>query len=160
MPKAKNAPTQSTVEGLFAGLMSGDKSVTRVSSVVTSGKRWDYAQKEVADKVIVVHRYHDIETQYGPAYLVDIDVEGEQATLLAGGEVLIKQLVEMVDYLPMVAVIRKPGRCYVFTDPTPEEIAAYVEEYLGETEGDSELASETPEATVEPDTPPEDDISL
>ena len=132
MARSEKAPTQETVKGLFASLMVKDANITTVSQFVTSGKRWDLTQKELADKVIVLHRYTDINTQYGAAYLVDIDTEGEQRTLLVGGEVLMSQLVELAEHLPCVAVIRKPGRSYVFTDATPDEIAAYAAAYLSE----------------------------
>jgi hypothetical protein len=134
MTKAKEAPTQATVKGLFDSMMANPESVNTVSANVTSGKRWELTQREVSESVIIVHRYTDITTQYGPAYLADIDHQGEQKTLLVGGEVLMKQLAELADHLPVVTVIRKPGRSYVFTDPTPEELAAYYQEYIVEAE--------------------------
>lgn len=130
MPKSAEAPTQETVKGLFESMLAGDETAPKVSGIVTSGKRWEFTQKEIVDQVMILHRYTQISTQYGDAYLVDIDVSGNQATLLIGGQVLMKQLAELAEYLPIVTVIRKPGRCYVFTDPTEEELTAYQAEYL------------------------------
>lgn len=130
MPSASEAPTQDMVKGLFASLLAGEETAPKVNEIVTSGKRWEHTQKEVVDKVMILHRYTAITTHYGDAYIVDIDIEGEQKTLLVGGQVLMKQLVELTDYLPVISVIRKPGRCYVFTDATEEEMTAYQAEYL------------------------------
>jgi len=127
---AANAPTQPTVKGLFDALMKGSESIPTITGTTTSGKRWHYVQREVADEVIIIHRYQPINTQYGDSYLADIDYKGEQTTLLIGADVLKTQLEEMEEYLPMVAVISKPGKAYVFMDPTPEQLKEYYDTYL------------------------------
>lgn len=130
MPKSAEAPTQDAVKGLFEAMLAGDETAPKVSAFVTSGKRWELVQKDVEDEVVILHRFKGITTHYGDAYLVDIDRKGEQSTILIGGQVLMTQLDELAEHLPIVAVIRKPGRAYVFTDATEEEMVAYQAEYL------------------------------
>jgi hypothetical protein len=127
---ADKAPTQAAVKSLFDKLLSGDEKVPTVTNTTTTGKRWNYVQREVADKVIVIHRFAPITTQYGDSYLADIDLDGEQTTLLVGADVLKRQLQEMADSLPMVAVISKPGKAYVFMEPTQEQLQEYYDTYL------------------------------
>jgi hypothetical protein len=62
--------------------------------------------------------------------VVDCDHKGEQKTVLFGGQVLISQVHDLENYLPVIGVVRKPARAYQLTDPTPAEIAAYQAEYI------------------------------
>lgn len=101
-----------------------------IGDFVKVGKRWDMTHKDLVDKLVIIHRLTEIETRFGKAYLVDLDVEGEQKTALFGGQVLIEQLGQLADNLPVLAVIVKPARSYVLTNPTAEQIATYKQDYL------------------------------
>lgn len=130
MAKAQEALQKRDTRSLFDKYLSGDESVTHVNDVITSGRRWDVTQKEVKDEVIVIFDFETITTQYGESYLANAEWHGEPVRLLVGGQVLRTQLEEMANHLPVVTVIRQPGRSYVFDDAQPEELAAYQAEYL------------------------------
>lgn len=115
---------------LFDRATSDPDSIANVSKYVRTGKRWDFTHKEVFGDVLVMTRAKEINTKYGPAYLASCDYKGEQVEVLMGGQVLFDQLKDLVPNLPVLTVIRKPGRSYVFTDPTQKEIDAYKKDYL------------------------------
>lgn len=115
---------------LFERATSDPDSIPNVSKFIRTGKRWDMTHKEVFGDVLVVHRAKEITTRYGAAWLGSVDHKGEQKEVLFGGQVLFDQIKDLIPNLPVLTVIRKPGRSYVFTDPTPEEIAAYKKTYL------------------------------
>lgn len=125
----KNTQTELTAS-LFEQATSDPDSIPLVSQYVRTGKRWDMTHKEVFGDLLVVHRAKEINTRYGPAWLGSCDHKGLQIEVLFGGQVLFDQIKELLPNLPVLTVIRKPGRSYVFTDPTPDEIAAYKKEYL------------------------------
>lgn len=115
---------------LFDRATSDPDSIPSVSKYIRTGKRWDMTHKEVFEDVLVIHRAREINTKYGPAFLASVDHMGEQKEVLMGGQVLFDQIKELLPNLPVLTVIRKPGRSYVFTDPTPDEINSYKKEYL------------------------------
>jgi len=115
---------------LFDRATSDPDSISSVSKFIRTGKRWDMTHKEVYGDLLVIKRVKAINTRYGPAYLASCDHKGLEVEVLMGGQVLFDQLKDLEPNLPVLSVIRKPGRSYVFTDPTPEEIAAYKAEFL------------------------------
>lgn len=115
---------------LFERATSDPDSIPAVSQFIRTGKRWDATHKEVKFDLLVIHRVKEINTKYGPAYLASVDHKGEQKEVLMGGQVLFDQLKDLEPNLPVMTVIRKPGRSYVLTDPTPDEINAYKKDYL------------------------------
>jgi len=115
---------------LFERATADPDSIPSVSKYIRTGKRWDMTHKEVFGDVLAIHRAKEINTRYGPAWLGSVDHKGEQKEVLFGGQVLFDQIKELLPNLPVLTVIRKPGRSYVFTDPTPDEIVAYKKEYL------------------------------
>jgi len=127
----KPPPTQTEqTASLFERATSDPDSIPMVSKYVRTGKRWDLTHKEVFEELLIIHRCKEINTRYGPAYLASVDHMGEQKEVLMGGQVLFDQLKDLEPNLPIMTVIRKPGRSYVFTDPTPDEINAYKKAYL------------------------------
>ena len=127
--KAPETQAESTAS-LFDRATSDPDSIASVSKYVRTGKRWDLTHKEVFGDVLVVKRAKAINTKYGAAYLASCDHKGLQVEVLFGGQVLIDQIEELLPNLPVLAVIRKPGRSYVFTDPTPDELNAYKKDFL------------------------------
>jgi len=119
-----------TVQGLYDRAVGGEEDVTTVAGTVTSGKRWEYTHAEIADIPFVIFFYTEVETQYGPAYVADCEVWGEEHKVLIGGEVLMPQLKELAPHLPMFVKVIRPGKAYTFDDPTPAEMDAYAEKYL------------------------------
>jgi hypothetical protein len=115
---------------LFERATSDPDSIPGVSKYIRTGKRWDATHKEVFGDVLVVHRVKEITTRYGPAYLASVDHKGEQKEVLMGGQVLFDQFKDLEPNLPVLTVIRKPGRSYVLTDATPDEVTAYKKAYL------------------------------
>lgn len=127
----KAAPTQAEqTESLFERATADPDSIPAVSKFIRTGKRWDLTHKEVFGDLLAIHRGKEITTKYGQAFLASVDHKGEQKEVLMGGQVLVDQLKDLLPNLPVLTVIRKPGRSYVFTDPTPDEIAAYKKEYI------------------------------
>lgn len=127
----KPATTQAQVTAsLFDRATSDPDSIPSVSKFIRTGRRWDLTHKEVFGDVLVVHRVKAIRTRYGEAYLASVDHKGEQKEILMGGQVLVDQLKDLEPNLPVLTVIRKPGRSYVLTDPSPDEIVAYKKAYL------------------------------
>lgn len=115
---------------LFEKATSDPDSIPSVSQFIRTGKRWDMTHKECKGELLVIHYSKEINTRYGPAQLAQVDHKGEEKQLLMGGQVLFDQIKELEQNLPVMAVIRKPGRSYVLTDPTPDEINAYKKAYL------------------------------
>lgn len=128
---AEKPQTQAAVTAsLFEKATSDPDSIPSVSQFIRTGKRWDMTHKECKFDLLVIHRAKEINTRYGVAYLASVDHKGEQKEVLLGGQVLVDQIKDLIQNLPVMAVIRKPGRSYVLTDPTPEEIIAYKKDYL------------------------------
>lgn len=117
-------------DDLFAAASLDPSSIPVVGDFVRVGRRWDMTHKDLLDKVVIIHQFTPIETRFGQAYLVDLDVEGEEKTVLFGGEVLKSQLSELAGHLPVLAVVSKPSRAYVMTNPSQEQIDDYKELYL------------------------------
>jgi hypothetical protein len=115
---------------LFDRATSDPDSIPGVSKYIRTGKRWDLTHKEVFGDLLVIHRVKEITTRYGPAYLASVDHAGEQKEVLMGGQVLVDQLKDLEPNLPVMTVIRKPGRSYVLTDATPDEVTAYKKAFL------------------------------
>lgn len=115
---------------LFDRATSDPDSIPGVSKYIRTGKRWDATHKDVFSDLLVIHRVKEITTRYGPAYLASVDHQGEQKEVLMGGQVLFDQLKDLEPNLPVMTVIRKPGRSYVLTDATPDEVTAYKKAYL------------------------------
>lgn len=120
---------QDSEMALFERATTNLASIGRVSDHMRIGKRWDVTHKRVRDKVIILKRGEMITTKYGPAILAQIDFEGKQVDALLGGQVLIDNFVKLEPHLPIVTVIRMPGRSYIFDDPTDEEMAEYIKTY-------------------------------
>lgn len=127
--KPVQTQAQSTAS-LFEKATSDPDSIPSVSQFIRTGKRWDSTHKEVFGDLLVIHRAKEINTRYGVAYLASVDHKGVQIEVLLGGQVLVDQIKDLMQNLPVMTVIRKPGRSYVMTDPTPDEINAYKKEYL------------------------------
>jgi len=129
MAKSEETPLVDPIDDLFEMAMSDPGAVPVVSRYIRTGKRWDVTHKELNGKLIVIREAKEITTRYGPAMLVQIDVEGLQKSALFGSIVLTDQVKDLGVNLPVLAVIRKPARAYTLSDPTPEEIAAYQKQY-------------------------------
>jgi len=129
MVKAEDIEQPDPLDNLFEAAMSDPDAVPSVSRYIRTGKRWDITHKECRDKLIVIRSAKEINTRYGPAMLVQVDIEGLEKSALFGSSVLTDQVQELGPNLPVLAVIRKPNRAYTLTDPTPDEIAAYRKEY-------------------------------
>lgn len=115
---------------LFEKATSDPDSIPSVSQFIRTGKRWDMTHKECKFDLLVIHRAKEINTRYGVAYLASVDHKGEEKEVLLGGQVLVDQIRDLLQNLPVMTVIRKPGRSYVMTDPTPQEISDYKKAYL------------------------------
>lgn len=120
---------QDSEMSLFERATTNLEGIGRVSDHMRIGKRWDVTHKEIRDKVIVLRRGEMITTKYGPAILAQIDFEGKQMDALLGGQVLIDNFTKLEPHLPIVTVIRMPGRSYIFDDPTDDEIGEYIKTY-------------------------------
>lgn len=130
MAKEKEQVVETEVESLFSRALSDPDNIPLVSQFVTTGKRWDSTHKDHIGKLLIIHSYKTIRTKYGPAALTRIDIEGEERNVLLGSEVLQEQLKELDQNLPILAMIHKPGRAYLLTDPTAEMIESYQKEYM------------------------------
>ena len=129
MADAKNAVQPNLVDDLFSKAMSDPDAIPTVSKYIRTGKRWDVTHKELKEKLIIIKGFKEINTKYGPAMLVQVDVEGLEKAALFGSTVLFDQIQELGVNLPVLAVIRKPARAYTLSDPTADEIAAYRKAY-------------------------------
>lgn len=88
-----------------------------VGEFIKSGRRWELKVSEIQNREIVILDFEDIETKFGAAYLCSVWIDGEEKSLLCGGQVLMSQLDEVKEHLPLKATIIKPGRSYVFSSP-------------------------------------------
>ena len=83
---------------------------------------WTLTHKDLLGQEVVISSYREIVTQYGEALIAETLVNGEIHSVLIGAQVLIKQLRDVKDLLPIRAKVVKPGRYYEF------ESAEYAEE--------------------------------
>lgn len=123
-------PKVTEIEQLFASATSDPTAIANVSKYVKTGRRWDLTHKDVLHKLMVIQRFKDINTRYGPACLVEVDIEGLQKTILFGSTVLQDQIHELGVNLPVLAVVIKPARAYTLSDPTPDLVAEYAKKYI------------------------------
>lgn len=130
MSEKKTKATQEEIDAMFEKASTDVDIIGRVSDVIKTGRRWEVTHKEIKGDVIVVRSMKDINTRYGAAVLAEIDHEGLEKTCLLGGQVLMEQAHELENVLPVLAVIVKPARSYVFRDPTEQELTNYKKEYL------------------------------
>jgi len=129
MAKTEEAPLGSAVDNLFEKAVSDPDAIPTVSKYIRTGKRWDVTHKDLKGKLIIIKGFKEINTKYGPAMLVQVDVEGLEKAALFGSTVLFDQVQELGVNLPVLAVIRKPARAYTLSDPTPDEVEAYRKAY-------------------------------
>lgn len=122
--------TKDVTTDLFSRALTDIDSVPLVSKYIRTGRRWDLTHKDVFGEILVLHSFKTITTRYGDAALVKIDHRGDEKLCLLGTKTLLDQLTELGPNLPVIAVIRKPGKAFVLTDPTHEELLAYKKEYL------------------------------
>jgi len=80
-------------------------------------KEWDYVHSDLIGKVVVIHSCESVRTQYGQAYVCRCSLEGEFMSVLFGGTVLVDQLSDILDELPVIARVTKPGAYYLLEDP-------------------------------------------
>jgi len=80
-------------------------------------KEWDYVHSDLIDKVVVIHSAEPVRTQYGQAYVCRCYLEGEVMSVLFGGTVLVDQLSDILDELPVIARVTRPGAYYLLEDP-------------------------------------------
>ena len=78
------------------------------------GKKWEYTHADLKDRTVVIMGFKPITTQFGECLLAQCLLEGEEVSVLFGGEVLIRQLKLIENELPVEATIRKNGRYYEF----------------------------------------------
>ena len=130
MAKANEAEEPTAVESLFEKALSDPEKIPSVSQYVKTGKRWDSTHKDWVNELLVIHSFKTIRTKYGDAALVQLDARGEQHEVLFGSLVLQEQLADLEPNLPVLAQIQKPGRAYLFFDPTPEMVAEYQKKYM------------------------------
>lgn len=116
-------------EDLFARATTDLDAVGSVGSYIRTGRRWDITHKDIVGDLIVIHSVKDITTKYGDACLCRIDHHGFEKMCLMGGTVLIDQLHDIEQVLPVISVVRKPARAYTLLDPTPEMVEEYKEKY-------------------------------
>lgn len=116
---------------LFERATTNINNVSRVSDHMRIGKRWDVTHKEIVGDVIVLRQGETIITKYGPAILAEIDHKGQKKDALLGGMVLIDAFTKLAPHLPIMTVIRMPGRAYIYDDPTDDEVTDYMVQYSG-----------------------------
>lgn len=116
-------------DSLFARATTDLDAVSSVGNFIRTGRRWDVTHKDIVGDLIVVQSTKEITTRYGEAMLCRIDHQGEEKMCLMGGTVLIDQLRDLANVLPVIAVVRKPARSYTLLDPTPEMVVEYKEKY-------------------------------
>lgn len=92
--------------------MTGKPVVT--ADTVIQTKKWDCTHASLMNIPLIVIKFEDIKTSYGEAKLALCIVEGDEKQVLMGGTVLVQQLEEVADQLPMQATIRKVGKYYSF----------------------------------------------
>lgn len=130
-PKPKEeAHIQESTADLFSRALTDIDSVPKVSKYIRTGRRWDVTHKDVFGHILVLHSFKEITTRYGQAALVKVDHEGVEKMALFGTKTLLDQMGELGPNLPVIAVIRKPGKAFVLTDPTMEELREYKTKYL------------------------------
>jgi len=130
MATDKPTKTPEPIEDLFSRAMTDITTIPMVSKYIKTGRRWDITHKDVFGEVVVIHSYKTIKTRYGDAALVKCDHEGLEKEVLFGTQTLLDQINELSVNLPVIAVIRKPGKAFVLTDPTPDDIKNYSDKYL------------------------------
>ncbi len=80
-------------------------------------KDWDKTHSDLINLDVLVISYRPITTQYGDAYLADCFLDGKRLNILIGAQVLMEQLAEVKDDLPMWFSVIKPKKSYIFVAP-------------------------------------------
>lgn len=78
-------------------------------------KSWDLLTREVLGKAIVIRSYEHIEAYDKPALLVDIELGDQNKKLLINSTVLMKELIKVQSYLPIVTTVKKHKNYFIFT---------------------------------------------
>lgn len=79
-------------------------------------KDWDCVHSELLGKDFLILSAEPCTTQYGQAYVVQVIVHGEARSVLFGGSVLISQIADILDELPVAAHMSKPTNYYLLED--------------------------------------------
>jgi len=90
-------------------------SVKKFGDVYNSATPWEVTHKVLKDKDIIIRKASKIPTSYGPSFLADVEVDGGMHKVLIGGKVLIQQLEDVINDLPLSCKIIKVGRYYTFS---------------------------------------------
>lgn len=88
--------------------------VQNVTEFVTT-RKWDMVHSAVLNMPIIIVDASPITTSYGDAYVCTCIVNGEKKDILMGGKVLVQQLTEVMDNLPVRATVKKQGRYFTFS---------------------------------------------
>lgn len=75
---------------------------------------WDYKHSDIVDKEVVILSVKETKTGYGPAFLGKCIVDDKECRILFGGEVLVQQLDNVKNMLPLRATVKKEGKYFTF----------------------------------------------
>ena len=96
--------------------------LSSITDHLDSSRRWEFTHRDVLDTPLVILTAKSIQTQFGEAYISDVLIDEEYHTVLFGGSVLVKQVEEAKEHLPVWAMVIKPGKYYQFENPAlPQE---------------------------------------
>jgi hypothetical protein len=68
--------------------------------------------EDLEGKTFVVSAFRVLETQWGPAVVVEVDLGGKQDHFITWSKVILDQLSSVADALPLEARLEKRGRYY------------------------------------------------
>lgn len=112
------------------------KAMTNLSDEVeTLPQRWDTHQRDILGDVFILHSFESIETAHGKAYVGDCQFYDGHLRVLLGGQVLMEQMDILRGSLPVALKVIKPGRAYLFSEPTERELVEFANALQG---GDSQ----------------------
>lgn len=93
----------------------GIPNLKKFSDVVSTVVPWQITHTHIVNKEIVILTQSTIKTNYGEARLCKCLVDGVEKLVLMGGQVLVSQIDQFKDNLPIVATIVKQGKYYTFS---------------------------------------------
>jgi len=94
----------------------GTSQVKRFADTKAAGGKWDTTHVALVDKNLIIHTAQPITTQYGDAYVCDVEFAGNRLAVLMGGVVLVDQIGRMIDELPVSCRLETQKNYYLLVE--------------------------------------------
>jgi hypothetical protein len=77
---------------------------------------WEGTHADLENRNIVILTAVPVRTQYGDAFVCDVQIDDKKAPILMGGSVVVDQINTILDDLPVLCRIEKQNRYYLLVE--------------------------------------------